>query len=76
MVQNEPRGDHEHTRLSAMIVATSLGFMLVQLDVSILNVALARTGSEFGAGVSGLHQPQVEPRDKMTKMRIQKVSIE
>jgi MFS transporter, DHA2 family, methylenomycin A resistance protein len=36
------------------IAATSLGFVLVQLDVSVLNVALARIGTAVGVGVTGL----------------------
>lgn len=36
------------------IAAMSLGFALVQLDVSIVNVALARIGEEIGTGVTGL----------------------
>jgi MFS transporter, DHA2 family, methylenomycin A resistance protein len=43
-----PRG------LDLTIAATSLGFMLVQLDVSILNVALAPIGEALGTGVTGL----------------------
>jgi DHA2 family methylenomycin A resistance protein-like MFS transporter len=35
-------------------VATSLGFLLVQLDVTIVNVALATMGSEFHSAISGL----------------------
>jgi MFS transporter, DHA2 family, methylenomycin A resistance protein len=45
------------TRSSAInltIAATSLGFALVQLDVSVLNVALARIGAALGTGVTGL----------------------
>ena len=36
------------------IVATSLGFVLVQLDVSIVNVALAQIGTELRTNVAGL----------------------
>jgi MFS transporter, DHA2 family, methylenomycin A resistance protein len=36
------------------VLATSLGFVLVQLDVSIINVALARIGTELGTGIAGL----------------------
>jgi DHA2 family methylenomycin A resistance protein-like MFS transporter len=43
-----PRG------LDLTIAATSLGFALVQLDVSILNVALAPIGEALGTGVTGL----------------------
>ncbi len=40
--------------LGLVVVATSLGFVLVQLNVSILNVALARIGAALGTGVAGL----------------------
>jgi len=40
--------------IGLVVVATSLGFVLVQLDVSILNVALARIGAALGTGVAGL----------------------
>jgi MFS transporter, DHA2 family, methylenomycin A resistance protein len=36
------------------ILATSLGFVLVQLDVSIINIALSKIGADFGTGVAGL----------------------
>jgi DHA2 family methylenomycin A resistance protein-like MFS transporter len=36
------------------LTATSLGFVVVQLDVTIVNVALQRIGSTFGAGVASL----------------------
>src|ERR1700729_1050360 len=36
------------------LVATSLGFSVVQLDVSIVNVAIKSIGADPGAGVSGL----------------------
>ncbi len=34
--------------------AASLGFALVQLDATVVNVALPRLGSDLGAGISGL----------------------
>jgi len=37
-----------------IIAATSFGFALVQLDVSIVNVALARISQSIGSGVVGL----------------------
>jgi len=40
--------------LAPVIATASLGFVLVQLDVAIVNLALARMGSALGAGVSGL----------------------
>src|ERR1700721_1001647 len=36
------------------LVATSLGFAVVQLDVSIVNVAIKSIGAGLGGGVSGL----------------------
>ena len=36
------------------IIATSLGFVLVQLDVSIVNIGLARIGTSLGIGVTSL----------------------
>jgi DHA2 family methylenomycin A resistance protein-like MFS transporter len=36
------------------LVATSLGFAVVQLDVSIVNVAIRSIGADLGGGVSGL----------------------
>jgi DHA2 family methylenomycin A resistance protein-like MFS transporter len=40
--------------LAVTILATSLGFVLVQLDVSIVNVALAQIGIELRTNVAGL----------------------
>jgi MFS transporter, DHA2 family, methylenomycin A resistance protein len=37
-----------------VVAATSFGFALVQLDVSIVNVALARISQSIGSGVAGL----------------------
>jgi DHA2 family methylenomycin A resistance protein-like MFS transporter len=34
--------------------AASLGFALVQIDVTVVNVALPRLGSDLGAGIAGL----------------------
>ena len=36
------------------LLATSLGFGVVQLDVSVVNVAIRPIGAELGGGVSGL----------------------
>ena len=41
-------------RIGLTILATSLGFVLVQLDVSIVNIALAKLGADLGAAVAGL----------------------
>jgi DHA2 family methylenomycin A resistance protein-like MFS transporter len=41
-------------KLTMTTIATSLGFLLVQLDVSIVNVALASIGTGIHAGVTGL----------------------
>jgi DHA2 family methylenomycin A resistance protein-like MFS transporter len=40
--------------LAVTVIATSLGFVLVQLDVSIVNVALAKMGATLATGVGGL----------------------
>src|SRR5690349_14814123 len=40
--------------LPAAIAATSLGFVVVQVDVSIVNVALPEIGGSLGMGVAGL----------------------
>ena len=36
------------------LVATSLGFAVVQLDVTVVNLALARMGAALGTGMAGL----------------------
>lgn len=41
-------------KLSITILATSLGFALVQLDVSVVNVALVQISNDLGTGVTGL----------------------
>lgn len=41
-------------RIGLTILATSLGFVLVQLDVSMVNIALAKLGADLGAAVAGL----------------------
>jgi MFS transporter, DHA2 family, methylenomycin A resistance protein len=41
-------------KISLTILATSLGFVLVQLDVSIVNIALAKIGADLGTTVAGL----------------------
>src|SRR3984885_12582183 len=54
--------DVAHTRAAGSVVdarrwtlvATSLGFAVVQLDVSIVNVAIKSIGDGLGGGVSGL----------------------
>lgn len=43
-----------HRPFALTILATSLGFALVQLDVSIINVALARMGADLQTNVVGL----------------------
>jgi DHA2 family methylenomycin A resistance protein-like MFS transporter len=44
----------EANRISLVTAATSLGFAVVQLDGSILNVALPHIGAALGASVDGL----------------------
>ena len=41
-------------RFVLAILATCLGFLLVQLDVTIVNVALATMGTDLHAEISGL----------------------
>jgi DHA2 family methylenomycin A resistance protein-like MFS transporter len=41
-------------RFALLVAATSLGFVVVQLDVSIVNVALTRIGSALSTEVDGL----------------------
>jgi DHA2 family methylenomycin A resistance protein-like MFS transporter len=48
------RRDLGDAKSIAIIVATALGFVLVQLDVSIVNVALGTIGRELHASVAGL----------------------
>lgn len=40
--------------LRRVVAATSFGFAVVQLDVTVVNVALTRIGTDLGAGMSGL----------------------
>jgi DHA2 family methylenomycin A resistance protein-like MFS transporter len=48
-------GERPDARARALIlVATCLGFAVVQLDVSVVNVAIKPIGSDLGGGVSGL----------------------
>jgi MFS transporter, DHA2 family, methylenomycin A resistance protein len=44
----------ENKHIGLTVVATSLAFVLVQLDVSIINVALATIGGRLHTGVLGL----------------------
>jgi DHA2 family methylenomycin A resistance protein-like MFS transporter len=50
--------DNRDTRLRGsllwLLVATSFGFVVVQLDVTIVNVALPQIGAALRAGVAGL----------------------
>ena len=41
-------------KIGMTILAASLGFVLVQLDVSIVNIALAKIGADLGTPVAGL----------------------
>jgi MFS transporter, DHA2 family, methylenomycin A resistance protein len=40
--------------LTATLIATSLGFAVIQLDVTVVNVAVKQIGASFGGGVTGL----------------------
>jgi hypothetical protein len=41
-------------KIGLTILAASLGFVLVQLDVSIVNIALVKIGADLGTPVAGL----------------------
>jgi len=41
-------------RLAWTLAATSLGLIVVQLDITIVNVALPHIGTQLGAAVGGL----------------------
>ena len=40
--------------LTATLIATSLGFGVIQLDVTVVNVAVKQIGASFGGGITGL----------------------
>ena len=40
--------------LTATLIATSLGFGMIQLDVTVVNVAVKEIGASFGGGITGL----------------------
>jgi len=40
--------------LTATLIATSLGFAVIQLDVTVVNVAVKQIGASFGGGITGL----------------------
>ncbi len=40
--------------LTATLTATSLGFGVIQLDVTVVNVAVKQIGASFGGGITGL----------------------
>ncbi|MBV8806555.1 MAG: MFS transporter, partial [Sinobacteraceae bacterium] len=46
--------DHAQRRKILTLAAMSLGFGVVQLDVTIVNTALNSIGSSFGGGVAAL----------------------
>jgi MFS transporter, DHA2 family, methylenomycin A resistance protein len=48
------RPDRKGSRIAWIIAATSFAFVVVQLDVTIVNVALPRIGAELGATVTEL----------------------
>jgi DHA2 family methylenomycin A resistance protein-like MFS transporter len=55
MTTQPPAADATSARGRRMtLIATSLGFAVVQLDVSVVNVAVKSIGSALGGGVSGL----------------------
>jgi MFS transporter, DHA2 family, methylenomycin A resistance protein len=50
----DDKGKDSRPKIGLTILATSLGFVLVQLDVSVVNIALAKIGVDLGTAVSGL----------------------
>src|SRR5262245_43981936 len=44
----------ERSGIARVVLATSFGFVVVQLDVTIVNVALARISADLGTSVAGL----------------------
>jgi MFS transporter, DHA2 family, methylenomycin A resistance protein len=50
----QPDTRHALTSSALTLTAMSLGFVVVQLDVTIVNVALQRIGASFGSDVTGL----------------------
>ncbi len=49
-----PRSQAMPAALRWILAATCFGFVMVQLDVTIVNVALPRIGAELGTGTAGL----------------------
>src|ERR1700721_3091770 len=49
-----PSRGPERWPLPATRVATSLGFGVIQLDVTVVNVAVKQIGASFGGGITGL----------------------
>jgi DHA2 family methylenomycin A resistance protein-like MFS transporter len=45
-----------HRRRHLALAATSLGYAVVQLDGSVVNVAIKRIGADRGTSISGLHR--------------------
>jgi len=55
MVNQEPtRQDRSSRSQTATLIAASLGFGVIQLDVTVVNVAVKQIGASFGGGVSEL----------------------
>jgi MFS transporter, DHA2 family, methylenomycin A resistance protein len=50
----KPAVDHDRAARRWTLLATSLGFAVVQLDVSVVNVAIKPIGESLGGGVSSL----------------------
>src|ERR1700684_1041399 len=53
MTSARPRRS-ESWPLTATLIATSLGFGVIQLDVTVVNVAVKQIGASFGGGITGL----------------------
>src|SRR6202050_5153598 len=48
------RGESGSGPLTATLIAASLGFAVIQLDVTVVNVAVKQIGASFGGGITGL----------------------
>jgi DHA2 family methylenomycin A resistance protein-like MFS transporter len=51
IASRQPRG---RWPLTATLIAASLGFAVIQLDVTVVNVAVKQIGASFGGGITGL----------------------
>ena len=54
MTTSAPPRRPDSWQLTATLIATSLGFGVIQLDVTVVNVAVKQIGASFGGGITGL----------------------